>query len=195
MKKLFLLLLIGFASLYANSGEEIYKAKCAMCHANKGMMNKQEMQTMRTKMQNASKEEKMAMRQKMMAKMQKSDMKAPPMPMVSKRLKMKLTSREDFIAFVEDYIQNPSQEKGFCMPMAYKRFGTMPPIGKSLTKEERATIAAWLYDNYKGNRGGSMDGKMCEMRNKGMKNMKCGNGKCGSKKSSMKCGAVKIETH
>lgn len=147
MKKLFLLLAIGFASLYANSGEEIYKAKCMMCHANTGMMKK-------------------------------SNMKAPPMPMVSKRLKMKLKSREDFIAFVEDYIQNPSQKKGFCMPMAYKRFGTMPPIGKTLTKEERATIAAWLYDNYKGSWGGSMDGKMCEMRNKGMK-----------------CGAVKIETH
>lgn len=112
----------------------------------------------------------------------KSQMQAPPMPKVSMHLKMKLKSREEFIAFVEDYIQNPSQEKGFCMPMAYKRFGTMPPIGKSMTKEERATIAAWLYDNYKD----SMGGKMCEMRNKNMKKMKCGGGKCG---------AVKIETH
>ncbi len=110
---------------------------------------------------------------------------------------MKLATRADFIAFVEDYIQNPSQSKGYCMPMAYKRFGTMPPIGKGLTKKERATVAAWLYDNYKGSWGGSMDGKMCEMRNKGMSSMKCGGGKCGSamKKSSAKCGAVKIQTH
>ena len=197
MKKLFLGVLITMSVLYASNGEDIYKAKCAMCHANKGMMSKQEMQNMRTKMQNATQEEKMAMREKMMQKMKKRDMKAPPMPMVSKRLKMKLSSRAEFITFVEDYIQNPSQEKGFCMPMAYKRFGTMPPIGKNLSKEERTTVAAWLYDNYKGNWGGSMDGKMCEMKNRGMKSMKCGGGKCGGamKKGSAKCGAVKIETH
>jgi len=191
MKKLFLGLLLTMSALYASSGEEIYKAKCAMCHANKGMMSKEQKQNMRAKMQNATQEERMVMREKMMQKMKKSNMKAPPMPMVAKRLKMKLATRAEFIAFVEDYIQNPSQEKGFCMPMAYKRFGTMPPIGKSLTKEERATIAAWLYDNYKGSWGGSMDGKMCEMKNKGMKSMKCGGGKCGS----AKCGAMKIETH
>jgi len=197
MKKLFLGVLITMSALYASGGQDIYKAKCAMCHANKGMMNKQEMQNMRTKMQNATQEERMAMREKMMRKMKKSDMKAPPMPMVSKRLKMKLATRAEFIAFVEDYIQNPSQKKGFCMPMAYKRFGTMPPIGKTLNKEERTTIAAWLYDNYKGSWGGSMNGKMCEMKNRGMKSMKCGGGKCGGamKKGSAKCGAVKIETH
>ena len=120
-------------------------------------------------------------------------MKAPPMPMVSMRLKKMLKNdREKFIAFVEDYIQNPSQEKGFCMPMAYKRFGTMPPIGKTLSKEERATVAAWLYDNYKERWDDSMGGKMCEMKNK---TMKCGSGKCGGAKSSAKCGAVKIPTH
>jgi len=83
MKKLFLGLLITMSALYASGGEEIYKAKCAMCHANKGMMSKQEMQNMRTKMQNATQEERMAMREQMMRKMKKSDMKAPPMPMVS----------------------------------------------------------------------------------------------------------------
>ncbi|WP_457749683.1 hypothetical protein [Sulfurimonas sp.] len=184
MKKLFLVLILGFVSLQANSGEAVYKMKCASCHVMQGMMNATQMQEMRQKMQNATQEEKMAMREKMMQKMQKSKMKAPPIPMVSKRLKMMLKSRKDFITFVEDYIQNPSKEKGFCMPMAYKRFGTMPPIGKSLSKKERALVAAWLYDNFKGSWGASMGGKMCEMRNK--KSMKCGAGKCG---------AVKIQTH
>jgi cytochrome c5 len=178
MKKLLLVFILGVVSLQANSGEEVYKAKCASCHAMKGMMDEAQMKEMRHKMRNASKEEKMLMRQKMMQKMQKSDMKAPPMPMISKRLKMKLKTREDFIIFVNDYIQNPSKEKGFCMPMAYKRFGTMPPIGKNLSKEERTAVASWLYDNFKGSWGGSMGGKMCEMKNK---NMKCGMGKCGVK--------------
>jgi len=191
MKKIFLTAVFLFTSLYANSGEEIYKAQCMACHKMQGMMNKSQMQEMRQKMQNATQEEKMAMKQTMMQKMQKSDMKAPPMPMVSKRLKMMLKTRKEFIIFVEDYIQNPSKEKGFCMPMAYKRFGTMPPIGKSLSKEERTAVASWLYDNFKGSWGGSMGGKMCEMRNK---SMKCGAEKCGGQ-GSRKCGAVKIPTH
>ena len=178
MKKIFLAMLISIAYLHATDAQEIYENRCSSCHANKGMMSEDEMQAMRQKMQNASQEEKMAMKNKMMQKMQNSKMLAPAMPMVSKRLKMKLASREEFIDFVQDYIQNPSQEKGFCMPMAYKRFGTMPPIGKSMSKNERAIIAAWLYDNYDGNWKKSMDGKMCEMKNKGMK---CGNGKCGNR--------------
>ena len=183
MKMLLLMLILGVASLQANSGEDIYQAKCVSCHAMKGMMDESQMKEMRQKMQKASKEEKMAMREKMMDKMKKSDMKAPPMPMISKRLKMMLKTREEFIIFVDDYIQNPSEEKGHCMPMAYKRFGTMPPIGKALSKEERASVASWLYDNFKGSWGNSEGGKMCDMKNKNMKNksMKCGAGKCGSK--------------
>ena len=193
MKKIFLVLVLGLGSLYASSGLEIYKAKCSACHKEMGIINKKEMQSMRSQMQKASKEEKMLMREQMTMKMKKSGMRAPAMPMVSKRLKMKLQTREDFIAFVQDYIQNPSQEKGFCMPMAYKNFGTMPPIGKSMSKEDRAVVAAWLYDNYKGKWGNSSEAKMCEMKNKGMK---CGAGKCGnSAKKSSKCGSVKIDTH
>jgi len=196
MKKLLLIAILGLGSLFASTGEEVYKAKCSMCHKAKGMMNESEMKSMKSKMQSATKEEKMAMKESMMMKMKKSGMRAPAMPMVSKRLKSQLKDREAFIAFVEDYIQNPSKEKGFCMPMAYKRFGTMPPIGKGMSKEERVTVAAWLYDNYKGSWGGSTDGKFCEMKNK---SMKCGAGKCGSSqktpKSSAKCGAVTIPTH
>lgn len=202
MKKLLLALLLSIGALQASTGAEIYKAKCSMCHKDKGMMNKEEMQSMRSKMQKASKEEKMAMREQMALKMKKSGMRAPAMPMVSQRLKMKLKTREDFIAFVTDYIQNPSKDKGFCMPMAYKNFGTMPPIGKGLTPEERRAVAQWLYDNFKGKWGGGAESKMCEMKNKGMK---CGSSKCGASKEKKakkaskcgagKCGTMKIETH
>ena len=174
------------------TGESVYKANCASCHAMKGMMSQQEMSMMKKKMQNATKEEKMAMKKKMKEKMKKSGMLAPAMPMVSMRLKKMTGSKEKFIAFVKDYIQNPSQDKGFCMPMAYKRFGTMPAIGKGLTAQEREVVANWLYDNFKGKWGKSMDTKMCEGRNS-KKTMKCGGKKmkCGAGK----CGAVKIPTH
>ena len=198
MKKVLLSLLFTGVTLFATTGEDVYNTNCASCHAMQGMMSKAEKSAMREKMQNATKEEKMAMKKSMMEKMKKSDMKAPPMPMVSMRLKKMMNNdRTKFIVFVEDYIQNPSQKKGYCMPMAYKRFGTMPPIGKGMSKEDRALVATWLYDNFKESWGKSMDGKMCDMKNKDMKKgkgMKCGGGKCGqgkSSKSKMKCGAGK----
>ena len=196
MKKVLLGLLLAGATLFAVSGEEVYKTNCASCHAMQGMMNQKEKSAMREKMQNATQEERMAMKQKMMEKMKNSDMKAPAMPMVSMRLKKMLDNdRTKFIAFVDDYIQNPSQEKGYCMPMAYKRFGVMPPIGQGMSSSERQLVASWLYDNFKGSWGGSMDSKACDMKNKGMKKgkgMKCGAGKCGGQgKNSMKCGAGK----
>ena len=79
----------------------------------------------------------------------KSGLLAPPMPSVSKRLQRDIKSKENFIAFVKDYIQNPSQEKGHCSPKAFNNLGTMPPVGKSLTKEERDAVALWLYENFK----------------------------------------------
>lgn len=78
----------------------------------------------------------------------KSGLLAPPMPSVSKRLQRDIHSKEKFVAFVKDYIQNPSQEKGHCSPKAFKHLGTMPPVGKSLTKEERDAVSLWLYENF-----------------------------------------------
>lgn len=78
----------------------------------------------------------------------KTGLLAPPMPAVSKRLQRDIHTKEQFVAFVKDYIQNPSREKGHCSPKAFKKLGTMPPIGKSLTKEEREAVSLWLYENF-----------------------------------------------
>ena len=189
------MLLLG-ATLFAQDGAAIYQQKCVACHAMKSMMDADQKSEMMKKMQNATPEEKEAMKAKMMKKMKESKMLAPAMPMVSMRLKKMTKDRAEFITFVKDYIQNPAQKKGYCMPMAYKRFGTMPPIGKSMSDAEREAVAVWLHDNFKETWSGSMEGKSCDSRNKGMKkekSMKCGGGKCGaaSKEKSMKCGAGK----
>ena len=73
---------------------------------------------------------------------------APPMPSVSKRLQRDIDSKDEFVAFVKDYIQNPAKEKGHCSEKAFVNLGTMPPIGKSLTKEEINTISLWLFENF-----------------------------------------------
>jgi len=174
MKKSFVGLLFFASSMFALTGQEVYETNCASCHLMKSPMDKSEMMLMREKMQSASPEEKAAMKKKMKAKMEKLGIKAPPMAMVSKRLKKMTGSKEEFVAFVSDYIVNPSQEKGFCMPMAYKRFGTMPAIGKGMNKVDVQTVSVWLHDHFTGTWGDSMETKACDSRNGKPSKMKCG---------------------
>lgn len=187
MKKGLISLLFIASSLFAISGEDVYTQHCASCHTKDMMMDMGGMMQWREKMQSATKEERQTMRQKMMGEMESSDMKAPAMPMISMRIKHMTDSKEEFVAFVKDYIQNPSKEKGYCMPMAYKRFGVMPAVGKGMSEKERELVSQWLYDNFEGSWKDSMGGMMCEN-----KNMMNGSGKCGGQgNNSMRCGSGK----
>ena len=159
MRNILMVLLLSVSGLLALDGEEVFKNKCASCHMETSMMGKSSV-----------------------------NMKAPSMNIISMRIKKVKGSKENFIAFVKDYIQNPSEEKGVCMPMAFKRFGTMPAIGKSMSEEERELVSQWLYDNFEGSWDGTEDARVCEKKNAGSKcggskkqGMKCGAGKCGSK--------------
>ena len=195
MKKGLLVSLMLMGSLFASSGQEVYEAKCAACHQIDMKMDMSMMQGMREKMQNATQEERQAMRktmqEQMKKKMKEAGVRAPAMKMIAMRIKkMKGDDRDTFVAFVKDYIQNPSPDKGVCMPMAYKNFGVMPPIGKGMSEEERLAVSEWLYDNFKdASWDDSMGGKMCDKRNA---KMKCGSGKCGGQNNNnMKCGSGK----
>lgn len=141
MKKILLILLITSSALFAISGQSIFAKHCVSCHVQKSSIDED-----------------------------KAELKAPPMIRVSQRLKMNTSSKKEFIAYVEDYIQNPSREKGFCRPKAYERFGVMPPIGKGMTKEERNSIAKWLYRHF---RAPSASTRTCANEDK-KKEMKCG---------------------
>ena len=157
MKKLllgFLITLPLFASPneeLMKKGYEVYKKNCSACH--REYVSHEEVMKFR----------KMAMMGK------RPPIAAPPMNEVSLRVKHFYPDEVDFIEFVKDYITNPSREKGVCMPMAYKLFGVMPPIGKTLSEEEKEAVAYWLYHNYKGTWEEFM-GKMRKMHNmKGMR--------------------------
>lgn len=160
-----LILFLSATSALAQDAKNIYQEKCISCHQLKGMMDMSQKQEMRKKMQNASEDERKKLKEDMKRKMEKSGMKAPAMNMISMRLKMKTKSKDEFIHFVKDYIQNPSQEKGHCMPMAYKRFGVMPAIGKGMNKDELESIAIWLYENFNGSWQTSEDAKACNKNN------------------------------
>ena len=135
----------------------------------------------------------------------KKPMLAPPLAKVSARIKFVKKDKEKFIAFVKDYITNPAKEKSVCFKRVFKKFNVMPPIGKSMSDEEKTAVAEWMYglDTTKFEKmfksGMKCGNGKCGGAKKGM--MKCGMGQCDDKKKKSmkcgngKCGAVKIETH
>ena len=178
MKKITAILVLLFATLVSVNAEEvtgetIFNSKCVACHTLKIPKDK-------------------------------STMKAPPFGKVSAKIKHDLDDNKTaFVAFVEDYIQNPSEDKIHCMPRALKKFGLMPPIGKAMSQEERKTVATWLFDNFDEKwddancTGPNCDGKKCGSGkcggDKAKTDAKCGNGKCGGDKAKTdkKCGSGK----
>ncbi len=143
------------ANADALTGQKIFDTKCVACHTQK-------------------KPEKMS---------EKKDMKAPPMAKISAKIKHSFdNNKTKVVAFIADYIENPSQEKVKCMAMAVKKFGLMPPIGKEMTKEEREVVATWVFENFDQKwentncKSGHSKGKMNTDRPG-----KCAIGKCGGK--------------
>jgi hypothetical protein len=66
------------------------------------------------------------------------------------------------------------------MPMAFKLFGVMPPVGKGMSEEEKKAVALWLYYNFndrwedfaKGmgkGKGKGMEGHNCPVKKINMK--------------------------
>jgi len=174
MNKIIVGLLFAAVNLSANvTGENVYNSKCAKCHMLNAPMDMGKIEHMETM-------------QEMMR-----GMKAPPMAMVSAKVKHSVGNDEAaFTAFVMDYIKNPSRDKAVCMPMAIRRFGLMPPIGTSMSIEERAAVAVWLYKNFDekwdDNKGMACKGVM-GMEGKRMmqdqNSMRCAAGKCGMGKN------------
>ncbi len=171
MKKILLALSFTLLSLHAQTGEEIFTSNCVACHAQTAPVGMGERGTP-------------AFKEAM------SKLKAPPMPKVSMKLKMQLQDKEAFVAFVSDYITNPSKEKAKCNPRAVKAFGLMPPIGKSMSEAERKSVAEWMFETYAGkscSACSSCEGKKGKNEGKKGKNtekkseMKCQAGKCGGK--------------
>ena len=175
MKKTTLLaasLLLTTLTLSANSGEEIFKAKCASCHTMQppGAMAKPGTPAFKKAM---------------------DELKAPPMAKVSSMIKMHYDTKEAYVKFVTDYITKPDADKTVCMKNAIKGFGLMPAIGASMNDEEKTAVAEWIYDNAKatpklqkmkcgaGKCGGGMGKGMMQKPKAG--GMKCAAGKCGGK--------------
>lgn len=131
MKSLTFLTLTAITLLGAD-GYKVYKNNCMKCHAQ--MMTKTE------------------------ALKSFQSLKAPPMIEVSNKLKNNIHIMDDdadvkrrvVIAFVKDYIDNPSLQYSMCEPMAIEKFGIMPSLKGKLNEAQKQAVAEWIYDHYEG---------------------------------------------
>ena len=137
MKKLWLILLMGAASLIGAEqqvdGEKVFDKACASCHI-KMITSEETKKVFKT-------------------------LKAPPMVEVSGQLKKNIKIVEDIddeihravvIAFIKDYVIYPHLDKSMCQAMALERFDLMPSLKGKLSEDELNAVAAWVYDFYIG---------------------------------------------
>ncbi|MFA6187656.1 MAG: c-type cytochrome [Sulfuricurvum sp.] len=130
--KSIVLFAITAMTLLGADGYKVYQNNCMKCHAE--MMTK--------------------------AEVLKSfhSLKAPPMVEVSNKLKNNIrimdedndVKRRVIIAFVKDYIDNPSIQYSMCEPMALEKFGVMPSLKGKLNEAQKQAVAEWVYDRYEG---------------------------------------------
>lgn len=131
MKSLTFLVLTTITLLGAD-GYKVYKNNCMKCHVE--MMSKTE------------------------ALKSFKSLKAPPMVEVSNKLKDNIRTMDDdsdvkrrvVIAFIKDYIDNPSVQYSMCEPMAIEKFGIMPSFKGKLNEKDKQAVAEWIYDRYEG---------------------------------------------
>ncbi len=114
-------------------GYEVFKNNCSICHR-----------------EEVSLYEFLQARKNVLAGKRPENLDAPPMNLISARIKEFFPTELEFVEFVKDYITNPSREKGVCQPAAYAFFGVMPPIGESLSEEEKEAVAKWMYYRFSG---------------------------------------------
>jgi hypothetical protein len=109
-------------------GYQVFKQSCSLCH-----------------MERASLWDFLKARLKVLKGERPENIEAPPMNLISARIKKFYPNEVEFVEFVKDYITHPSREKGVCFKAAYVFFGTMPPIGQGMSEEEKTAVALWLY--------------------------------------------------
>ena len=85
------------------------------------------------------------------SKMRPTDMNkvvAPALMGIMRHIKMKYPNRSDAVAFMKDYIINPTKDKSICKPQKIERFGLMPSQKGIITDKELDIILPWIFDNF-----------------------------------------------
>lgn len=121
-KNILWILILGSMPLLAETmtGEVLFEQKCMICH----MKEKPTPQA-------------------------RANMLAPPAMGVMFNLKAAFNNdKKATLAFMRDYIVEPSAEKAKCLPQAINRFGIMPTLKGTLTQEELNLVTEYMYDTF-----------------------------------------------
>ena len=121
----------------------------------------------------------------------RSKLIAPPLMGVMRHVKMSYPNKQDAVAFIVDYVQNPSKSKAVCMPQKISRFGLMPSQKGNITPKELEEVASWMFDNYPpANFRGGMMQKAGGMQGR-MQGGKMQQNSMMNTTKSMRCGGMK----
>ncbi|USF86210.1 c-type cytochrome [Candidatus Endoriftia persephonae] len=113
------LLILSSPFALASDGESIYKQICSHCHV---MQMGWEIKD-------------------------KTTLKAPPFPGVTKMVRRIYNNEQQFVEFVSNYIKKPTRIRSRTKDAVIDRFGLMPNIGANISNEERKTVAKWMFNN------------------------------------------------
>nr|WP_275855867.1 c-type cytochrome [Sulfurimonas sp. MAG313] len=113
----------------SNQGETLFTQHCLSCHSTERMSFLQ-------------------------MKEKRSILKAPPINLVSQRLRKMISIKVDdedvhkavVVAYIKEYIQHPSMDIGLCRVSCYIQYGQMPKIGSNMTQSELSKVSAWVYE-------------------------------------------------
>ncbi|PHR59587.1 MAG: cytochrome C [Arcobacter sp.] len=115
-KSLIFLILFALSSNASTDAQALVEEKCSSCH-----------------MINSS------------TKIKQDKISAPPMWGVMRKVKDAFSTDEEGIAFIIDYVKNPSEEKMLFPKATKEHFGLMPSLKNEMSNEELKAIANYLY--------------------------------------------------
>ena len=73
---------------------------------------------------------------------------APALPGMMKHVKEAYPDKRSAVAFIIDFVLNPSMEKAICDPEKISRFGLMPSQKGNIDKRDLETVSEWMFDNF-----------------------------------------------
>ena len=123
IKNITLFTLLATSALLAQSGDALFTNYCASCHTTVVGVNESGGEVTNI-------------------------YEAPYAKDVIDKLKSETKTKEAFIGFIKDYINEPDKRKSLYGKKAIKDFGLMPSLKGVMTDSETVGLAEYLYDRY-----------------------------------------------
>jgi mono/diheme cytochrome c family protein len=115
--------LFATGSLFAQSGEYLFNKNCAICHTTIVGVNESGGETTNV-------------------------YEAPYAKDIVNKLKSETKNQDEFIAFIQSYINEPDKRKSLYGRKAIKDFGLMPSLKGVMSESEITSLADYLYSKY-----------------------------------------------